>query len=1334
MLYVKFTINDVIIDNSKLLESIKFSTTTTNTYSVGTFYYTITTIKLDNSVDIKTGDVVKFYLSEDNTTWIDYGIYEPYSIKKQTLYREVTLYSMPSLKLLEKYVPNQTDYTTRTLLTEMQLNLNIVIEDFDSILAIDMQGVKSDAGMTILSQVAMLLGCNVLITRNGTIRFVDANYNNNTEHTVTTSNITEMVKYDSYPYQITRVLGKLSSDVENPIIVGTQANEWNDLTIENPYLTVGICDSILGTLSPCVFNGYKLKVFNVPISMNVLDTISFVTDGETVKMPITNLEIVYSVGGLVANIDVPLSNSANNTSAFKGSISTRLDVIKNIQSELNTKVEIVDGNVSSLISRTDVIEGDITTINEQYSQINQTIGEIDLRVGEVQTELDDKVSTDEIISSINLSTEGIKIQGDKLELTGDTIIISDGNNMTLEEYLNQEELTSNLLTQPTFNDGIGTWEISVSVYIKKDTTHVREVDGVTSEGVKFNYTGTSNALALWTNDWTVNKLTANTKYTAKAYVYFEDTSTLTGNMTLAVYGNVGETLTLISEKAFTSSDFVANEWNEISMEFTTTQDYDNPRYQIRCSKGCVAWITDCAVHGVKSLTQEELVEILNGSGDGFYLIDNKLYINADYIQTGTLRADLIKVNVDGATKNLLPFNYVTMDSAINTKFYINEDDNGYPFADCELPIYGGGGSSDFMCVPFGYSNVTIESGKHYWFTCEYYAVWNNDTKPNDGVGTSTIGNGKYGTKTGNNLDIFLYDGDDISKLNTGRNLLDGTAGNKPPRMFSADTYAQSGFALSVSTSDGGTTMRCASTTEENYLRFMPPVANEMYGLEASCTYTLSGYTWGTMSEIHIRHQYHVNGGSWTGTDTYPVLVYGDGVTEKYFEYTFTIPSDAVGFYLSFQDYALVLGKWVCISKLKLEKSSKATSWCLSPADKGEEIPTYVEESTPLFTLASVLDFNDSINIVTDSTYGNLERGWTRLIGRIDAEESYTGKLWLGIDCSGFNSGDYGWFYLSTLQLTDAEENDENIELDYIQQIREKHIELTDGSYYTGIYSVDGIDLTEGTIHGESETSLREFEIDYDGYNFRSITGSEDCFLGLGKSNYSYDAGSSGTIHGYDELYGVGCRYLIENTGDYEGIFCGVHKGFQIPNSTTYGRADIYVRNRYSDRLDFTYWTDWSLLGEKVEPRALVRRDDNCNITSNGIFITGDATNTDFSQGGTTYHGSVMFSEPLYTTTGNGQIINVHKNNQRIYFGNPNSQVLIESGNLLHASYNNKTYNLGALLATSASTVSLDEDEDVQQPEIITIVAQLQARVEQLEVKNQELEERLARIEQLLLGE
>ena len=619
--------------------------------------------------------------------------------------------------------------------------------------------------------------------------------------------------------------------------------------------------------------------------------------------------------------------------AFDSMKTSQSDLEETTQT-LTTQLNVQQGSIETLVKDTEIIKGEQTTLKDNYSQIEQDVDSINLTVAQVQSDVNGKVSQDSVISSINLSTEGIAISGDKVELTGDTIVISNGVSKTLEDYLQTEDLT-----------------------------------------------------------------------------------------------------------------------------------------------------------------QEEIVTILNGSGDGLYLIDNKLLINAEYIQTGTVRADLVKVQLDEVS-NLLPFNYVTMKNAINTDgFYINEDDNGLPFADCELPIYSGGGGNEFVTKPFGYSNITIESGKHYWFTCEYYAVWGNDTKPKDGVGTSTAissGDSKYGTKTGNNLDIFLSDG-----------------------------------------------------------------------------------------------------------------TFGD-----------------------------------------------------------------IADNKNYFLLASVKDFNASVNIVERENYeGVYQRGWTRLVGRIDAKQDYTGNLWIQIDGRGFDVGDSGWFYLRNLQLVDTSVADESVKLDYITQVKEKRIELTDGSFYTGLYSVDGINLLEGTITGESSSEKRKFTLDYDGYKLNATTGSDNAFIGEGKAYYSYSAGSTGWIDGYDAMYGVGASQQIESTGNREGVFIGVHHGFQIPNDNAYGRADIYGYNRYSDS-NGTDWTDWNLLGEKVEPMALVRRDNNCNITT---------------------------QEKLYFN-GSSAIINIDGTN----------------------------YDLASMLVNQASTLSIDKDAVYK--------SQLELRVEELERQNAELEERLARLEALLLGE
>lgn len=673
----------------------------------------------------------------------------------------------------------------------------------------------------------------------------------------------------------------------------------------------------------------------------------------------------------------------------------------------------------------------------------------------------------------------------------------------------------------------------------------------------------------------------------------------------------------------------------------------------------------------RQLNQVEVFNKLtnNGTTQGIYLQDNKVYLNGEYIQTGTLRADLIKVQLD-ENSNLLPFNYVTMDNAINTdKFYINTADNGVPFADCELPIYGGGGSGDYFCVPFGYSDATIKSGKSYWFSCEYYAVWDNDTKPDDGKGSSTVGSGKYGTKTGNNMDIFLFNGNDSSELNTGRNLLNNTDGRSLPVMFTASTPAVSGFGAVATPEDsydyGNLMLRAVGGSEEHYYRFMPPVGNQMYGLEAGCTYTLSGLVCGTMPEITIRHQHHVANGAWQGTDTHviPILSTDDW---KPFTYTFTIPSDAVGFYLSFQDYNQVANKIVYLSRLKLEKSSVATPWCPSPADSGESLenPYYVEESKPLLTLASVRDFNQSVNITEREGYGGVyQRSWTKLVGRIDAKHDYTGRLWINIDGSGFDAGDMGYFYLCNLQLVDASEHNEAIELDYITQLKEKRIELSDGVYYTNTLGVDGVQLQNGRISGEFDYSYRKFSIDENGFKLRSGLGSENVFTGSSRSYYSYYAGSTGKIEGFDNIYGTGCVKPIG--GNNEGIFVGVHEGFQVPNSTDYGRADIYSYRKYDGITAWDDWTDWELLGERIEPKGLVRRNSNSNIEVQNSIILKEPT----GHGGETYQGSSLWSEGLYNATGNGQLLNHNVSNQRIYFGNSSNDLWLETKGAVNLNQN-----------------------------------------------------------------
>lgn len=873
--------------------------------------------------------------------------------------------------------------------------------------------------------------------------------------------------------------------------------------------------------------------------------------------------------------------------------------------------------------------------------------------------------------NVHINANSFAVSGNSVPTTQDVL------NM-IDEYGQAE----NLLLTPNFNSGsLTNWSWSVSSYIFVSTTHKH--DGNTA--CKLQYTGTGSGVSLSTTHMSIDKIQSGSTYKVSMYVYCDGISGTTGTYYLRINGTpIGSTSSVVvADRTFTSSNLVAGQWVEISFEFTPTQDYTTPRLLVTGTGAINVWVTDFAIQVAgEGMSQEQIVDILNGAGQGFYIVDGQALINAEYIQTGTLAADLIKVRVDEGS-NLLPINYITMEHAINDDIYI-QDQDGVPYGELALPTFAGGSSVDASNTILGYSKVSLKKGKSYWFSCRCYAQWDSDTKPYDGVGTSTVGKSKYGIQTGNNLDIVLYNDTNSNGMNTGRNLLDHTDGTDAPHIYSG-AYASSGFQVSNSPAynnePGHLMLIGASGSQENYYRFMAPNPGNMYGLEPGQTYTFSGKACGTMSEITIRHQYHtgISGDYWRDIEGKTIPLKGEDYWQ-YFELTFTIPYEAGGYYLSFQDYNKVSGKICYLAELKLEKSNKATLWCKSPVDKGESNPTTVEKSKPVYTLGSVHDFNEFVDITDGeneiSVYGAdgmTYRTWTTLINRIECKQDFEGYIYICLDANGFNGGDYGWFYFSKLQLTDASLNDEYYDLDYLTQLKEKRIELADSSYYKNLIGVDGITMDNGHIKSDFDASGNSYELNENGLKYDVGIVDGHLFTGMSKSYYSYDGGSSGMITGYDDIFGFGCSRPIG--GNREGIFIGVHEGFQVPNQTEYGRADIYSYKKYDGITAWDEWTDWELLGARIEPNALVRRNDRCAISTHSLVVTGDASESGFSGGGSTWHNSIIFSEPLYNVTGNGQIINTNKdtNGGTIYWGNNNTRSVFETKVNPVVSVNGTTY-------------------------------------------------------------
>ena len=454
----KLTINDAIVDNRDILDKVEFITNFGDTdFTFGKFVTPTAKIKLHESINITYGDVVKIYIND-----AIYGTYESYEIKQGTMSKEVTLYAMTYFALTQTYNPTTTEYTTRSLLLEMQMRIGFVVKDFDSISSVDMNGVTSSVAIDILQSIGMLIGANIVINANGELEFVDLS--SPKVYEISPSNITNIVKSEG-EYNITRIVGKTSDSDSEPIVVGI-GDDANTLTLINPYITEQVCHTILGKLPQ--YQGIELNIFNAPL-FKPFDFVMFEDKGVVNGFPIMNMTLTFGgQNGFIAQVKSYVSNSNDKSSNHKGSMTSKIEVIKNIQSELDTKITIQQGQVSSLISRTDLIEGDMNTIRDAYSEIKQDIGSIESTVGEmVLTSMENlTIGGENLIKNSNFNYGFSGWEGDNLPIfyiTQDNMLgYSTGYAMSGEHHI---------YTEPILVSDIVGKDITFSLeYIIKDKT------------------------------------------------------------------------------------------------------------------------------------------------------------------------------------------------------------------------------------------------------------------------------------------------------------------------------------------------------------------------------------------------------------------------------------------------------------------------------------------------------------------------------------------------------------------------------------------------------------------------------------------------------------------------------------------------------------------------------------------------------------------------------------------------------------------------------------------------------------------------------------------------
>ena len=211
--------------------------------------------------------------------------------------------------------------------------------------------------------------------------------------------------------------------------------------------------------------------------------------------------------------------------------------------------------------------------------------------------------------------------------------------------------------------------------------------------------------------------------------------------------------------------------------------------------------------------------------------------------------------------------------------------------------------------------------------------------------------------------VKLYDVTDL-KIG-GRNYLLNT-GKSSQRIYCTKSTGASTSNLSVTRNESSMKMTITSISGENYYRFMPPTADNMWGFEDGKDYIISGKIKGSLTgngQAQIRYQIS-DGTNWTanGIIQNTLIFTGKSTTYKDFEVKLPIPSGAKGVYFSFQFYNASVDDYVEVDKLILEEGNKKTDW--SPAVEDLE-NAY---SVILTNEAQVIPTNSSRVPTSNATY------------------------------------------------------------------------------------------------------------------------------------------------------------------------------------------------------------------------------------------------------------------------------------------------------------------------------------------------------------------------------
>lgn len=233
-------------------------------------------------------------------------------------------------------------------------------------------------------------------------------------------------------YRVGGISCKITKDSETTILYAGSKN-GAQITLENNVMTQSLLDEIYSNVKNVEYYPYSLKWRGNP-ALEIGEWVTL-TDrrGNTFKTPNLSYKLSFS-GGLTAQSSADTSSTANATYAYKGPIQQKLEEMDN-RIDAAGKNTVYDGLDEPKYPK----EGDLwfkpngpdteiwvytKTGDNKYEWVKKTSTALD---DEIREQIENSTPSDEIVKTINLSTEmdgkeWLKIEGAKLWLTNETKI------------------------------------------------------------------------------------------------------------------------------------------------------------------------------------------------------------------------------------------------------------------------------------------------------------------------------------------------------------------------------------------------------------------------------------------------------------------------------------------------------------------------------------------------------------------------------------------------------------------------------------------------------------------------------------------------------------------------------------------------------------------------------------------------------------------------------------------------------------------------------------------------------------------------------------------------